>query len=159
MAIGSLHEAASAGLHDRHLPGVVSECAGDVRLGFEHADLRFGRSNAEILHELRIDADAPRSGTVSTGAFRDQLHVHERRLARLVEALIRHHRIVPVEHFLAACSRCGAVSGRSTGGTFPKLGDAVAGAEAHKYYAGCKRVGLLARGEFLPGGFHCMCSR
>jgi hypothetical protein len=55
---------------------------------------------AEILLQARVNLDAARSATfVREDGF--ELHVHEGRFARLVEVLVRHHRIVPVQYFSA----------------------------------------------------------
>ena len=49
---------------------------------------------------------------------RHQVHVHERRLARLVEVLLRHHRVVPVEHFALLALR-GLMRSRRLGAALP----------------------------------------
>jgi hypothetical protein len=69
------------------------------------------RADAQVLLDRGADLHAPPSGPPcrSVGVHRHQLHVHERRLAGLVEALARNHRVVPVEDLAALGGRPGAV--------------------------------------------------
>src|SRR3546814_1973152 len=59
----------------------------------------------QILCRCRIDADA-RLSSCLIGVFGDELHVHERRLAGLVEMLRRHHWDIPVKYLaILGCHR------------------------------------------------------
>jgi hypothetical protein len=74
-------------------------------------DFGLCEAHAKVLRNARIN---PERAVVSAcvrgivGIFRDQLHVHERGLARFIEALVGHHRVIPVER--------GARVGRACGG-------------------------------------------
>ena len=61
---------------------------------------RFRRAHADVLLDARIDRDGRRVAA-AVGVHGLEHHVHERRLAGLVEALARHHRVVPVQDLAA----------------------------------------------------------
>ena len=61
---------------------------------------RLRGSHAEVLLQPRVNGDSACVERV-VGIDRDELHVHEGRLAGLVELCLRHHGIVPVKHALA----------------------------------------------------------
>ncbi len=106
--IDTLDEAARARLHDAHVALVELHRGHRLDGGADGAPLGRGQPHAQRLQGLRRHADAGRSGLGLTlvGITRHQLHVHERRLAGLVEALRRHHGVVPVQHLAFGGRRC-----------------------------------------------------
>ena len=60
------------------------------------ANFDYSGADTDVLLYARINSHA-RSGSLF-GIPRHQLHVHEWRLAWLVEVLVRHHRVVPVQY-------------------------------------------------------------
>ena len=94
-------------------PRTYLSLGSDLRERFESNDAtNFGVSNAEILLKSRVNLDASR--TTFVREYWLELHVHERRLSGLVEVLIRHHRVMPIQD-LAARLRIDLVSGRGWG--------------------------------------------
>ena len=154
MAVGPLNIAAGARLNDRHLAAVISERAGDADFGLQHAIFRFSSPDPEILDERRIDAHTPGALRVAARTFGNKLHVHERRFARLVEALIRDHRIVPVEHVLAArIGRCIAAAALAA-----ERGQTIARQQTDQSNAKPSRIHALARCESFERGVHGLLS-
>ena len=102
MAVCTLHVSAGARLDDRHVAAIIGKGSSHTRFGFKHAKLGLGSPNAEVLHQCGINADCPGALRFAASAFGDQLHIHERGFAWLIEALVGDHRIVPVQHFLAS---------------------------------------------------------
>ena len=103
-----------------------------------------GCSQPEVLlhGDSRTHVDAGRAGLVRID--RHQLHVHERRLARLVEALRRHHGVVPVEDLPVAVRGTGRCHGRRHHARSGRRRTAAAPAEAAmttSAVAGGKRPG------------------
>ncbi len=96
-----LDEAVAASLHDDDVAFVVSHVADCGDRARERPRHGLRRAYAEVLLEPRVNGDTPSARRVA-GIDGDELHVHERRLAGLVEPRPRHHRIVPVQHALAA---------------------------------------------------------
>src|SRR3546814_12320453 len=76
----------------------------------EAAELDLHGADAEILAGAGRDADAALADFV--GVLGHQLHVHERRFAGLVEALVGHHRVVPVQDLPPGLSRRARIAGR-----------------------------------------------
>ncbi|MNL57216.1 hypothetical protein D3C87_1807620 [compost metagenome] len=80
---------------------------GDIARRLEHgahpARLDLGRADAKILRDMAVDHDTvtAAAAAIPVRIHRHELHVHEGRLARLVEALAGHHGIMPVQDFLA----------------------------------------------------------
>ncbi len=96
--IQTFNEANAACLHHGYIAFVVRHAAdgndyrGQIALG------DFSGTNAQILLYPRTDIDlAIVAGII--GVDRDQFHIHERRFTRFVEFLVRHHRIMPIQHF------------------------------------------------------------
>jgi len=55
------------------------------------------QTHAKVLRDASIDADGCRVATLA-GITRHQIHIHEWRFTRFIEAMLRHHRVVPVQH-------------------------------------------------------------
>ncbi len=102
--VDPLHEARGAGLNDSDVALVEVEGSGGVEALGEDAALDARQTNAQTLKRPRIDGDARTRCRAFVGVAGNELHIHERRLARLVEVLLGLHRVVPVEG-LAACRR------------------------------------------------------
>jgi len=87
---------------------------GDQAYGVHHARelawLRRGQAYAEVLHHPGIDGHAAGggggAGRCHVRHLRHQLHVHERRLARMIEVLVRVHRVVPVKRLVFGIGDC-----------------------------------------------------
>ncbi len=84
----------------RFMPQVPGQRAGNRDVRFQAAGLHLAGADAQVLLHARIDSHLCLRRLV--GVARHEIHVHERRLSGFVEALVRHHRVVPVEH-LAMC--------------------------------------------------------
>ena len=82
--------------HDRALVPVDVPDRG--QLGRERPGPRLGGADAEVLDNAWADAHG-RLVAALVGVLRHELHIHEGRLAGLVELLLRKHRVVPVEDF------------------------------------------------------------
>jgi hypothetical protein len=92
-----LNKAVASGLDNRHL-AIIELHVGDGAHGARKAaTLDLGGAHSQVLANSRVNLDAG-AVTLLIRVFRDQLHVHERRLSRLVETLIRHHRVVPIQY-------------------------------------------------------------
>ena len=95
-----LDEAGGAGLQ-QHLVALVPGHRAD-RLDLRRERALLDRRGADAQALLHPRADRNRAGVGGgTGVHRHQHHVHERRLARRVEALPGHHRVVVVEDLAA----------------------------------------------------------
>jgi hypothetical protein len=98
--VQALDESGRARLHY----GLIALVESDRADGFDplrHAAAPdFGRAHSEVLLHTRADRDLALVA-VAVRIHRHQHHVHERRLAWLVEAFAWHHRVVPVEDLLA----------------------------------------------------------
>ncbi len=108
--IDAFDEAGTARLHDADVAVVERHRAHGLDHRAQAAPLDAGQAQPQRLLGLCRDrqrAALARAGFAFVGIARHQLHVHEGRLAGLVEALRRHHRVVPVEHL--------AFAGRSRG--------------------------------------------
>ena len=109
-----LHKARAARLNQHNAALIPAYGADRLELRLQRARLRFRRADAEVLHDLRIDRHlALRAVTALVCVLGHQLHVHERRLAGLVEPLLRHHGVVPVKDLALARWGCGSWRRRS----------------------------------------------
>ncbi|MCY1536458.1 hypothetical protein D9M68_719170 [compost metagenome] len=102
--IDSLDEAIGAGLDYRHLAFIESEYANHLQAIGERAPGDGGQSQSEILGQAGVNANG-RGLLSSIGVLRDHFHVHEGRLTRLVELLLRVHGVVPIQHLAAVLGR------------------------------------------------------
>jgi hypothetical protein len=105
-----LDETTRARLHDEDPALVPNHAADRFDAALEAPASGFGGAHAQVLCNPRVDRDAARAALL-VRVLRDEVHVHERRLARLVEALLRNHRVVPVENL----SVRGILAGRGDG--------------------------------------------
>ena len=146
-----LHVAGRARLHD----GLVALVEGDAADGLDAAGQAarhdLGGTDAEVLLHPRADAHRAFVGA-GVGIHRDELHVHERRLAGLVELAARHHRVVPVQHPAAVGGgvrpgRCGRRDGR-------RIGAALALAEPVEPVAAEAEQAGQHGGDHEAGRFH-----
>jgi hypothetical protein len=90
-------ETSGTRLHQRDVALVVGNAAEGGDRGSQRPALHLDRADAQVLLDARADRGLAIVGRF-IGIHRDQLHVHERRLAGLVEFRSRHHRVMPVEH-------------------------------------------------------------
>ncbi|XHO06997.1 hypothetical protein ACEQUB_p00243 (plasmid) [Ralstonia syzygii] len=95
-----LHERTGTGLDDLHAALVHGDIARRLQHGAQASQPGLGRADTQVLSNAAVDGDAA-AASLPVRVDRHELHVHERRLARLVETLARHHRVVPVQHLLA----------------------------------------------------------
>src|SRR3546814_6745037 len=119
-------ESGGARLDDGNITLVEVDRARGGHAARERAALRAHDADAQILHARGIDPHA-RLAPGLVGIFGDELHIHERRLAGLVEVLRGHHRVVPVEDLAAALGRL-----LRSGPAPLKLRDAVARTDARQ---------------------------
>jgi hypothetical protein len=108
--IDAFDEAGGACLHDADVALIELHCADGFDDGADRSRLDDRQAHPEGLLRLRRHGQprgVARGGLAFVGITRDQLHVHERRLAGLVELLCRHHRVVPVQHLALCRCRCG----------------------------------------------------
>ncbi|OHB41474.1 MAG: hypothetical protein A2882_02385 [Phenylobacterium sp. RIFCSPHIGHO2_01_FULL_70_10] len=119
-AVDALHEAGRLRLHDGHVALVEVDDPGCGHSARQSAALDGRGPHTEVLDLGGVDLDAARARRL-VRVFRDQLHVHERRLARLVEVLAGDHGVVPVEHLAAGLGRWRAAGrGRRCQATDPE---------------------------------------
>jgi hypothetical protein len=90
-------ERARARLHDHLVALVVGDVAGGFDPRRHGAAHDLDRADAQVLPDPRARFDRAVARAFIDG---HELHVHERRLAGLIETLARDHRVVPVEHLL-----------------------------------------------------------
>ena len=98
VAIDPFDEACDPRLHLGHIATTQRQCALRFDAILDRATLDPSQAHAKVLRHPRIDLQHLLAGLV-LGVARHQLHVHEGRRAGLVEALLRVHGVVPVEHF------------------------------------------------------------
>jgi hypothetical protein len=140
--------------HDGDAALVPGHAADRVDARREAAAHDLGGAQAEVLLRARADAHACLRARAFIRIDRHELHVHEWRLARLVEPRARHHRVVPVERLALAAGggrrrghpRLARGAGRSGGGR--RHGHAALHAEAiGGVHAGPERGGADQRTE------------
>jgi hypothetical protein len=96
-----LDESACACLDDGDIALVEIDRAGGGQAARQLAAPHDDRAQPQRLRRGRIDPHAGCLAPALVGIFGDELHIHERRFAWLVEVLRRHHRVIPVERFAA----------------------------------------------------------
>ena len=87
----------AARLHGDLRSLVDADRPGGRKARIEPCFRRHGCAHAQVLH--LTGADGCPAFVPAVCVHRDELHVHERALARLVELRVRHHGVVPIEHF------------------------------------------------------------
>ena len=98
--IDAAHEPARTRLDDGDVALVEVDRAGDLEGRGKAAHLRRDDPQSQALPRGGIDGDrGGRAGASSVRVSRHELHIHEGRLAGLVELLVGEHRIVPVKDF------------------------------------------------------------
>ena len=127
-------EAASTRLHHGDIAAVEGQVTDRFQAVIQCPAGHRCQAHAEVLGDARIDADGGAAATLF-GIARHQLHIHKGRLARLVELLLRHHRVVPIEHLALACGTglCRS-DGRVVSATHGLLGEPVAAGRAHSQH-------------------------
>ncbi len=146
-----MYIASGTWLDDRDVAFIVGQNACDGYFRLEDAVLGFSGADAEILHQAGIYPDVC-SGLLAR-ALGHQLHIHEGRLARLVEVLPRHHRVVPVKDLLAFGRTAARVA--CTTLAFAELRETIAGGKTDERDRACHHPGFLARRQPVPRGSHC----
>ena len=107
--IQPFEEAIGPGLHHRHVALVIGDATDRLNTSCQHPFGDFGDAHTEVLLHARTD----RYFAVifsRAGIHWYQLHIHERRLARLVKFGSGNHRIMPVENFLGTACIAGCHS-------------------------------------------------
>ncbi len=104
-----LDKAPGARLHDEHRALVPRNAARSLDAALDRSRRRRRRAHAEVLRDARIDDHGAVAARL-VRVLRHELHVHERRFARLVEMLLRDHRVEPVEDLSARGILCGCGS-------------------------------------------------
>ena len=94
--VNPLDKSGSARLHHRHIAVVEGEDSRQFKTRRQHATADTRQAHADVLGQARVNMNR-RSLLGATGVARHQLHIHEGRFARLVEFLLRVHRVVPVQ--------------------------------------------------------------
>ncbi len=100
-----LHVSVGSRLHELQPPLVERDAPDGGQVSGKHAPLDLPEPDSKILRHAGVDPNRRAVGFL-VGVDRHELHIHEGRLARFVEALTGHHRIVPVEDFASVCGAC-----------------------------------------------------
>lgn len=143
MSIDTFDEPAGSRLNPRDITRVVFEHTDRVDHIRQLSAADGRQANTKVLRDAGIDTDG-RNVAILIGVAWHQVHIHERRLAGLFETVLRHHRVVPVQHFGitldGGCERFGCLvisagqpvaASRADQSRHPSQGDACENVPAH----------------------------
>jgi hypothetical protein len=95
--VNTLDESVGARLHHGNVAFVVFDRAGCGDLRRQRFPFDQRSPHAQSLLRSRVNTHAA-AFFIVIGVNGDQLHIHKRRLTGFIEAPVRHHGIVPIEH-------------------------------------------------------------